>query len=99
VLGTVGRFWRAAGELHAVNPTSFREPSPPGTAKAAWSFTVNRRPGGAVLRTETRVLCADAATRRRFRAYWLAIRPFSGLIRRELLAAVRSAAESDQRGR
>jgi hypothetical protein len=99
VLGTVGRFWRAAGELHAVNPTDFREPSPPGTAKAAWSFTVDRRPGGAVLRTETRVLCADAAARRRFRAYWLLIRPFSGLIRREMLAAVRSAAESAQRGR
>lgn len=99
VLGTVGRFWRAAGELHSVSPTRFREPSPPGTAKAAWSFTVTRRPGGTELRTETRVLCADVATWRRFRAYWLLIRPFSGLIRREMLAAVRRAAESDRRRR
>jgi hypothetical protein len=94
VLGTVGRFWRARGELWPVSPARFREPAPPGTAKAAWNFAVGRRPdGGTELRTETRVLCADAASRRRFRAYWLVIRPFSGLIRREMLAAVRSAAE------
>jgi hypothetical protein len=36
-------------------------------------------------------VCADAAARRRLRAYWLVIKPFSGLIRRELLAAVRDA--------
>ena len=100
VLGTVGRFWRAGGETRPSSPALFREPSPPGTAKAAWSFAVGRRPGGGVeLRTETRVLCSDAASRRRFRAFWLLIRPFSGLIRREMLAAVRSAAESDQPGR
>jgi hypothetical protein len=97
VLGTVGRFWRAGGETYPINPARFGEPTPPGTAKAAWSFAVIRRPGGAELRTETRVLCVDAAARRHFRAYWLLIRPFSGLIRREMLAAVRSAAESNQR--
>jgi hypothetical protein len=99
VLGTVGRFWRAGGETRPITPGRFREPTPPGTAKAAWSFAVGRVPGGTELRTETRVLCADLAARRRFRAYWLLIRPFSGLIRREMLAAVRSAAESGQRGR
>jgi hypothetical protein len=100
VLGTVGRFWRAGGETRPISPARFREPAPPGTAKAAWNFAVGRRPdGGAELRTETRVRCADAASRRRFRAYWLVIRPCSGLIRREMLAAVRSAAESNQRAR
>lgn len=100
VLGTVGRFWRAGGETRPISPARFREPTPPGTAKAAWSFAVSRRPsGGTELRTETRVVCADAAARRRFRAFWLLIRPFSDLIRREMLAAVRRAAESNQRGR
>jgi hypothetical protein len=96
VLGTVGRFWRPRGELCATSPVRFRGPAPPGTAKAAWNFAVGRRTFGAMteVRTETRVLCADLATRRRFRAYWALIRPFSGLIRREMLAAVRSAAES-----
>jgi hypothetical protein len=97
VLGTVGRFWRARGELCGVSPARFREPAPSGTAKAAWNFEVGLRADGATeLRTETRVLCADVATRRRFRAYWILIKPFSGLIRREMLAAVRSAAESGQ---
>jgi hypothetical protein len=95
VLGTVGRFWRARGELSATSPASFRDRAPSGTAKAAWNFAVSRCADGATeLRTETRVLCADVATRRRFHAYWTLIAPFSGLIRRELLAAVRSAAET-----
>jgi hypothetical protein len=97
VLGTVGRFWRARGELCATSPVRFRAPAPSGTAKAAWNFEVGLRADGATeLRTETRVFCGDVATRRRFRAYWLVIRPFSRLIRLEMLAAVRSAAESDQ---
>jgi hypothetical protein len=99
VLGTVGRFWRTVGELRPVSLASLSEPAPPGTAQAARSFAVSRRPGSAELRTETRVLCADPVARRRFRAYRLVIRPFSGLIRREMLTAVRSAAESDQGGR
>jgi hypothetical protein len=96
VLGTVGRFWRARGELCATNLVQFHTPAPSGTAKAAWSFEVTTRADGATeLRTETRVLCSDVATRRRFRAYWLVIEPFSGLIRQEMLAAVRSAAETN----
>jgi hypothetical protein len=75
-------------------------PAPPGTAKAAWNFAVSRRlDGGTELRTEIRVTYVDAATRRRFRAYSLLIRPAAGLIRREKLAAVRSAAESNRRDR
>jgi len=87
VLGTVGRFWRAHGELHAPSAAQFLAPAPPGTAKAAWNFAVARQSsGGSVLRTETRVVCADAATRWRLRAYWLLISLASGLI-----ACVRSA--------
>ncbi len=97
VLGTAGRFWRARGELCAVSPARFRAPAPSGTAKAVWNFEVGLRADGATeLRTETRELCADVATRRHFRAYWQLIRPFRGLIRQEMLAAVRSAAESGQ---
>ena len=97
VLGTVGRFWRARGELCATSPDRFRAPAPAGRANAAWNFAVSIREDGATeLRTETRVLCADAATRRRCLAYWTLVKPFSGLIRQEMLAAVRSAAESGQ---
>lgn len=36
----------------------------------------------------------DARSRRRFRAYWLVVRPFSGLVRRSWLAAARRRAEA-----
>jgi hypothetical protein len=95
LIGTVGRFWLPHGELDATSPEIFRGPAPAGTAKAAWNFAVSRRDDGATeLRTETRVLCADAATRREFMLYWRLIKPASGWIRREMLAAVKSAAEA-----
>ena len=95
VIGTVGRFWRARGELRATTGADFMKPAATGTAKAAWNFAVRQHTnGGTELRTETRVLCADSAARWRFRAYWTLISPFSGLIRRELLAAVRVRAEA-----
>jgi hypothetical protein len=94
LLGTVAIFWRAREEFHPTSPAAFCAPIPPGTAKAAWSFTVQRRGDrGTELRTETRIVCADAGTRRRFRVYWWLINPGFGLIRREMLAAVRDAAE------
>jgi hypothetical protein len=100
VLGTVGRFWLARGELTTVSPETFRVVSVPGTAKAAWNFAVHAGTDGrTILTTETRVLCADHATRRRFRAYWAVIGPFSGLIRREMLAAIRDTAEAAARAR
>jgi len=56
-------------------------------------FDLRARPadGGAILSTETRV----AGGGLRFRAYWLVVRPFSGLIRRRwLIAAAKRAAAS-----
>ena len=43
--------------------------------------------------TETRVRALDERTRRRFRLYWLAIGPFSALIRRRWLAAATASAK------
>jgi hypothetical protein len=48
---------------------------------------------GARLETETRVFLTDAAARRRFDAYWIVVRPFSGLIRRRWLRAAKHRAE------
>ena len=45
-------------------------------------------------RPRRRVHVADPAARRRFRRYWLVIRPFSGLIRILLLRAARRRAEA-----
>ena len=88
-LGLVGRFWTVSGGRVRVTPEDFTTFAQPGYAKAVWTFAVEALGASATrLTTETRVQCADAASRRRFRLYWLVIRPFSGLIRRAMLAAV-----------
>jgi hypothetical protein len=95
VLGLEGAFWKPSGELREIDPTSFRDAVPVGIARAAWNFSIV--PAGAghyVLRTETRILTGDGAARRRFRIYWMLIRPWSGLIRRLMLRGIRRQAES-----
>lgn len=94
VLGTIGRFWRASGGMRRFAATEFASFDEPGWAKAAWSFRVDPAPdGGAAISTETRVLCTDSRSRRTFRRYWWIVRPFSGLIRREMLQTIRRDAE------
>jgi hypothetical protein len=98
VLGVVGRFWKASGELRAADRELFRLGPPAGEALAAWNFRVTPRAGGATqLSTETRIRCADARVRRTFRRYWLVVHPGSALIRRAMLAAVaREARRGEQ---
>ena len=90
VLGVAGSFWRPTGNLLPFDRASFDAPVPSGLARALWSFELEPLAGGGTrLVTETRVCCGDARSRRRFRLYWMLVRPGSGLIRRRLLAAVR----------
>ena len=92
-LGLVGRFWLPSGGRVKLTPDEFRRFAEPGHAKVVWTFRV--APAGTVatrLTTETRVACLGATSRRRFRAYWLVVRPFSGLIRRAMLRTVADAA-------
>ncbi len=94
VLGLVGRFWTPSGDIQRLGASGFRTFGGPGYAKAAWNFSLSEREEGTTrLVTETRVLCLDGASRRRFRLYWLFIGPFSGLIRREMLRSIKRAAE------
>jgi hypothetical protein len=62
--------------------------------KIAVAFEAEPIPGGSRLATETRVRALDERARRGFRLYWLAIGPFSGLIRRRWLSAVQEAARA-----
>jgi hypothetical protein len=57
------------------------------------SMALDFRAEGGLLATETRVWLTDAAARRRFRAYWLVVRPLSGLVRRSWLRAAKRRAE------
>lgn len=97
LLGLVGRFWTPSGELLRLDATDFRGFNEPGFAKAAWNFSLAEQPDKTVLlETETRVLCLDDASRRRFRLYWLFVGTFSGLIRKEILQALKQSAEKSQ---
>ena len=89
VLGVIGRFWRPTGNLSPFNRADFDAPVPAGFARAVWNFHVEGVNDRTTLTTETRVICGDRSSRRKFRAYWFFVRPFSGLIRRLMLRAVR----------
>ena len=94
VLGIEGKFWSPAGAECTNSRESFAAPVEAGMARGVWDFRVIPMPDGeAELTTETRVLCADAATRRKFVPYWALIRPGSGLIRHAMLRAIKASAE------
>jgi hypothetical protein len=78
VLTLSGQFWRLRG----------RGKEAPATAV----IDFRARPGS--LTTETRVFVPDPVSRRKFVRYWRFVRPFSGLIRRQVLRAAKRRAES-----
>jgi hypothetical protein len=78
VLTLSGQFWRWRG----------RGPEGPATAVIAF----RAEPG--VLATETRVHVPDPVSRRKFVRYWRVIKPFSGLIRNQVLRAAKRRAEA-----
>jgi hypothetical protein len=92
-VGLVGRFWTAAGGTCRLSSADeFRSFEQSGYAKAVWNFSLVEEGGDATrLATETRVRCLDDGSRSLFRLYWSVIAPFSGLIRREVLRAIRNA--------
>ena len=56
------------------------------TLKITLNFLMSEiGPGQTEVSTETRVQCLGKTMKRRFSIYWFFIRPFSGLIRREML--------------
>ncbi|MEO8433368.1 MAG: hypothetical protein ABI596_00605 [Pyrinomonadaceae bacterium] len=92
VLGVTGPFWRLVGNVLPFNAEDFKGAVRPGVARAVWNFSVAETAGAhSILTTETRIVCGDAASRRKFRAYWLLVRPFSGLIRLLMLRAIRQS--------
>ena len=95
VLGLVGQFWHPAGRLLDFDPSEFATLRKPGFAKAIWAFHVSAvANGGSELHTVTRVACEDEQARRRFWWYWRVVGPFSRLVRRSALNAIRTKAEA-----
>lgn len=92
VIGLEGPFWKPTCRPRGVDAEGFSRPVPPNMARGAMNFLVQHEGGATRVTTETRVLCSDDA-RMKFRLYWLLIRPFSGLLRRFMLRAIRREAE------
>lgn len=93
VLGLTGQFWRLRGGdtgIQARTAEEFFAYARPDACKAVIDFRI----GPSRLSTETRVHVPDPASRRKFRRYWLVIKPFSGLIRILFLRAARRRAEA-----
>ena len=93
VLGLTGQFWRLRGGdkvARARTAEEFVSFTRPDACKAVIDFRI----GPSLLSTETRVHVPDPRSRRKFGRYWLAIRPFSGLIRVLMLRAARRRAEA-----
>jgi hypothetical protein len=95
VIGTLVLAPRGFRPRQRPTPADFQQLSAPGFAKAAMNFLVEKDGnGGSLLSTETRVFATDAASCRRFAAYWRVIYPGSALIRRMWLRAIRLRAET-----
>jgi hypothetical protein len=86
VFGAAGRPWSPRSRL-----TPF-DKAGAGQVRMVFDVTATAAANGmSILGTETRVAAMDAKSRRAFRRYWLAVGPFSALIRRRWLAAAERA--------
>ncbi|MFL6199248.1 MAG: hypothetical protein ACJ76J_08740 [Thermoanaerobaculia bacterium] len=96
IVGVIGRFWQLSATLVPLaGPADFAAFEREGYAKGVMNFTVEPLgPGLTRLRTETRVLPLGPDAARKFRLYWLFVRPGSGLIRRIWLSAIKRRAEA-----
>ncbi len=96
VIASIAQFWKLTGS-HTVRVASadeFRRFAINGYARTAMSFRVEPLEAGRVrLTTETRVAFTDAVARHKFRPYWMVIGPWAGLIRWEMLRAIKRRAE------
>lgn len=92
VFGIAGKFWaprEMANLVRVPDAAAFIEFDRPGHAKGAMNIFVEPiSEDRTLLRTETRVSCADLRARLLFGAYWTLIRIPSGWIRRDMLRAI-----------
>jgi hypothetical protein len=92
--GLVGQFWHRDYGIVDVQPEQFASFDRPGYAKTVAGFALHPHGEGRTLLTyESRTVTTDAAARRRFAVYWLALRPFVRLMLRGALVSMKRHAE------
>lgn len=95
IIGLIGQFWRPSGNLQKFYPHEFVLFTKPGFCKATWNFRLTSQTAKTtMLETETRIFCLDERTKKKFSGYWFFIRPFSGIIRKEILRLIKKKAEA-----
>lgn len=95
VIGFTGKFWQLRPTLiHLSSAVDFINFNQPGYSKTAWNLYIERNDDGtATLSTETRILCLGERAKSSFRLYWAIIRPYSSLIRLEMLKMIKEQTE------
>ena len=96
VYGQIGRFWTVDERGALVSPRTveeFRRFDDPRYALAVMNVRLEPlAPNRTRVYTETRIRALSRQAQRRFRLYWLLIRPFSGLLRRAMLSGIKARA-------
>ena len=94
VIGIIGQFWKPAANTVEINSLEeFLAFNKDGYSKAALNLRITPQLNGTcLLSTETRVVSYGPA-RNKFRSYWTLIKPFSGMIRKEVLRKIKRKSE------
>ena len=96
VYGVASRVVGRRRGLGQLDPRSFASLDQPGCMKAALNFRLQSLNASSTLvTTETRVFATDEPARRAFARYWMIVGPFSALIRRRMLAVLRTECLAD----
>lgn len=94
IYGAAAQPWRRDGVFHRLSARQFAPFLRPGYAKIAWCIAADSLgPARTLLRTETRVVTTDAASRQQFHRYWAVFSPGILLVRHEAMRTIRSEAE------
>ncbi len=96
VYGVASRGTGRRRRIRPLDPKSFASLDQPGCIKAVLNFCLRSLNGSSTLvTTETRVFATDEPARRAFTRYWMVVGPFSALIRRRMLAVLRTECLAD----
>ena len=91
IVGLIGQFWKPKGNLQQFQSSEFASFSNPKFAKGVMNFKLVKETNHRTWAiTETRVQINDKKARILFSCYWFFIRPFSGLIRMEMLRTIKN---------
>jgi len=94
VVGAVTRPWESNVTFRSIPAGLFEAFAEPGYVKIAWTLRADPvDASSSTFATETRAVATDAASRRKFRLYWLFARPGISLIRWLALRPLKAEAE------